>query len=286
MNIPASMLPEVIDSDSNFGMTKKDLLGFRAPLLAVLGDQQSALFGQACFKPGMFKCTYGTGSFLLGNIGNVKTLVNGLLTTLAWKFKDEAVVYALEGASFMGGATIQWLRDMLGIIKSSDESETLAQSVDTNGGVYLVPAHVGLGSPWWNPHVRGTIVGLSRDSDKAHLARAGLESIAYQIKDIAHEMTMAGINMAELRVDGGASQNNWLMQFQADLLGIPVKRSKQVEATAWGVAALAGLGANLIKMNELTQSSKRFVDFPSQQDRQAEYEMWRKAVGAALYFAE
>ncbi len=251
----------------------------------MLGDQQSALFGQACLKPGMFKCTYGTGSFLLGNVGNTKTLVNGLLTTLAWKFKNEAPVYAIEGASFMGGATVQWLRDELNIIHKSEETEAMAESLDTNGGVYIVPAHVGLGSPWWNPHVKGTIVGLSRDSGKNHLARAALESIAYQIKDITHEITTAGINMAELRVDGGSAANNWLMQFQADLLRLPVKRSKQVEATAWGVAAL-GLGASVIKMDELKQRAKKTTDFSPEEDKEAEYKTWRKAIGAALHFAE
>ena len=218
MGIAKSILPQVIASNGSFGMTHKDLLGFRAPLLAVLGDQQAALFGQKCFEPGMFKCTYGTGSFLLGNIGPSQTLVNGLLTTVAWKLENEAPIYAIEGASFMGGAALQWLRDKLGIISSNSESEELAKSIDTNGGVYLVPAHVGLGSPWWNPHVRGTIVGLSRDSGKAHLARAALESIAYQIKDIAYELNLADLKISELKVDGGATKNNWLMQFQADFL--------------------------------------------------------------------
>jgi glycerol kinase len=286
MRIPDSMLPEVVDSDNNFGMTKKDILGFRAPLLAVLGDQQAALFGQACFGPGQFKCTYGTGSFLLGNIGNKRTLVNGLLTTVAWKLKDEAAVYAIEGASFMGGAAIQWLRDKLDVIQKSDQSEELARSLDSNGGVYIVPAHVGLGSPWWNPHARGTIVGLSRDSGKAHLARAALESIAYQIKDITQEIITAGINISKLRVDGGASENNWLMQFQADLLGIHVKRFEQIEATAWGAAALAGLGADLIKMDKLTQRSRKAMDFYPQLNREAEYTLWRKAVETTLYFAK
>ena len=223
---------------------------------------------------------------MLGNIGNAKTLVNGLLTTLAWKLKDEIPVYAIEGASFMGGASIQWLKDELNIIENSDECEELAASLETNAGVYLVPAHVGLGSPWWNPHVKGAIVGLSRDSGKSHLARAALESIAYQIKDIAHEINAAGISMSELRVDGGAAKNNWLMQFQADLLGIIVKRSQQIEATAWGVAALAGLGAGIIKMEELKLRAKKTADFSPQQNRQSEYEVWRKAVGTALHFAE
>jgi len=286
MKIPENILPKIVSSDSNFGMTKKDLVGFSAPLLAVLGDQQAALFGQACFEPGQFKCTYGTGSFLLGNIGNIRTRVNGLLATVAWKLKDDAAVYAIEGASFMGGAVIQWLRDKLDILQSSDQSGALANSLGDNGGVYLVPAHVGLGSPWWNPHARGTIVGLSRDTGKAHLARAALESIAYQVKDIMHEIITAGINVCELRVDGGASENNWLMQFQADLLDIPVKRFENIEASAWGVAALAGLGANLIEMDKLRNPSKKAIDFYPQENREVEYNMWRKAVSTTLHFAK
>ncbi len=286
IGVPKSILPRVVASNSSFGMTRKDLLGFKAPLLAVLGDQQAALFGQSCFEPGMFKCTYGTGSFLLGNIGPTKTMVNGLLTTVAWKLENEKPIYALEGASFMGGAALQWLRDKLGIINNSDESEELAKSLDTNGGIYLVPAHVGLGSPWWNPHARGTIVGLSRESNKAHLARAALESIAYQIKDIAHEIELAGLKMSELKVDGGATKNNWLMQFQADLLGIPVRRDDQTEATAWGVAALAGKRAGLIQPFQLTKNPKKTMTFYPSKDRQVEYKTWRKAVGAALYYAE
>jgi len=186
----------------------------------------------------------------------------------------------------MGGAVIQWLRDKLGIIQRSNQSEELAESLNTNGGVYLVPAHVGLGSPWWNPHARGTIVGLSRDSGKAQLARAALESIAYQIKDITHEIITAGIHISELRVDGGASENNWLMQFQADLLETPVKRGAQIEATAWGVAALAGLAAGLIQKDKLGNGSKPGTNFLPIKDRQADYAKWRKAVETALYFTK
>jgi len=286
MDVPRSMMPEVIASNDVFGHTRKDLLGFRAPLLAVLGDQQAALFGQVCFEPGMFKCTYGTGSFLLGNIGKSKTLVNGLLTTIAWKLRKQEPIYALEGASFMGGATIQWLRDQLGLISASDQAEELAKSLDTNGGVYLVPGHVGLGSPWWNPHVRGTIVGLSRDSGKAHIVRAGLEAIAYQIEDIAHEINLAGIQMKELKADGGASKNNWLMQFQADLLKVPIKRGAQTEATAWGVAMLAGMMIDLIDSNSIARNTVKSTDFYPAKDRQADYEQWRKAVGAAIAFSQ
>ncbi len=284
MNVPKSMMPEIVDSDSCFGHTREDLVGFRAPLIAVLGDQQAALFGQACFEPGMFKCTYGTGSFLLGNIGSKKTIVNGILTTVAWKLKNLPAVYALEGASFMGGATIQWLRDELGIIKTSEESEQLAQSLEDNDGVYLIPAHVGLGSPWWNPHVRGAILGLSRECDKRHLARSGLEAIAYQIKDIAYEMELAGVKMSELRADGGAARNNWLMQFQADVLDIPVRRNDQIEATAWGVAALAGLTSGIIKKDELIKKQLDKTFLP-EKDRKAEYKNWSRAVRSTITFA-
>lgn len=282
MHIPRNIMPEVIESDSLFGHTDNRLLGFRAPLMAVLGDQQAALFGQECFQPGMFKCTYGTGSFLLGNIGTTKKLVNGLLTTIAWKPKREVPTYAIEGASFMGGATMQWLRDKLGMISASDESEKLAKSLKSNDGVYLVPAHVGLGSPWWSPHARGTIVGLSRESGKAHLVRAGLESIAYQIKDIAYEIQSGGVQMNELRVDGGASKNDWLMQFQADLLQLPIKRGEQTEATAWGVAMLAASG--MPNLNVSMEQKKDTVFRPETRTTD-EYKAWRKAVDMAIYYA-
>ena len=285
MGIPKAMMPEIIDSDSLFGHTNKDMLGVRAPLMAVLGDQQAALFGQGCIEPGMFKCTYGTGSFLLGNVGTNKKLVNGLLTTIAWKLKGEKPVYALEGASFMGGAILQWLRDKLGIIKSSAESEELAKSLKSNEGVYLVPAHVGLGSPWWNPHVRGTILGLSRESNRAHIARAGLESIAYQIKDIAYEMNLANTKMQELRVDGGVSKNDWLMQFQADLLQIAVRREEQTEATAWGVALLAGISQKLIAKQSIKKGDKS-VYFKPKKNQEEEYKVWRKAVKAVINFSQ
>ncbi len=285
MHIPKAMMPEVIQSDSLFGYTKKNLLGFRAPLMAVLGDQQAALFGQRCIKSGMFKCTYGTGSFLLGNVGTERKTVNGLLTTLAWNLKGQKQVYAIEGASFMGGSLLDWLRLKLKMMEASDQSEELAESLDSNGGVYLVPAHVGLGSPWWNSHVRGSIFGLSLESSEAHIVRAGLESIAYQIKDIAFEMSLAGVNMHELLVDGGVSKNNWLMKFQADLLGIPVKRHNQTEATAWGVGLLAAISAQLIDINGSAEKAKKSVIFSPGENKNAEYKRWRQAVQASLQFA-
>ena len=278
MNIPKSMMPKVLDSNSLFGYTDENILGFRAPLLAVLGDQQAALYGQGCLEAGMFKCTYGTGSFLLGNVGLYRKNVNGLLSTIAWKLKGEKQIYALEGASFMGGAILQWLRDKLNIITTTEESEELAKSIESNGGVYMVPAHVGLGSPWWSPHARGIIVGLSRESGKAHFVRAGLESIAYQIKDIAYEISLAKVPMQELRADGGAAKNNWLMQFQSDLLGVPIKRNVQIESTAWGVALLAAKRANLIP----SSTAEEHISFKPSEDLSANYKLWRKAVKASM----
>jgi glycerol kinase len=285
MGVPKSVLPKVILSNDYFGLTDKALLGFSAPILAVLGDQQAALFGQACFYEGMFKCTYGTGSFILGNIGKNVRQVPGMLTTIAWHLKEQPVTYAIEGANFVSGAAIQWLRDSLGIIQSSDEVEPLATTLTTNDGVYLVPAFVGLGSPWWNSDVRGAIVGLTRGAGKAHFARAALESIAYQIKDITEGISREGINMSEIRVDGGATRNNFLMQFQSDLLGIPLKRSQQVESTAWGVAALAAVTAELLTLEELRDSWKAGKEFIPKSSLKKEYEGWKKALASTVVFS-
>ena len=286
MNVPKTMMPKVVASNDLFGTTRADLLGFCAPIMAVLGDQQAALFGQCCFDPGMFKCTYGTGSFLLGNIGTKISYVKGLLTTIAWQFADQKPVYALEGATFIAGAAVQWLRDNLGIIATSDETEALARSINTNDGVYFVPALVGLGSPWWNSHVRGAIVGLTRGTSKAHLVRAALESIAYQIKDIAEEIQLARLPMAELRVDGGASKNEFLLQFQADLLGIAVKRSAQVESTAWGVAALAAVTAGLTNFEELSTHWQCDLSLKPKQDLSGPYHGWQAALQGAFAVAK
>jgi glycerol kinase len=284
VGVPRNMMPQVVPSNSNFGMTNKQLLGFEAPILAVLGDQQAALFGQACFEPGMSKCTYGTGSFILSNIGETARTVQGLLTTVAWQLEGQKPIYAFEGANFIAGAAIQWLRDALGIIESSDQSEELARSIESNEGVYLVPAFVGLGSPWWNSDVRGTIVGLTRGSGKPHFARAAIESMAYQIKDIAEEINKAGSPLKELRVDGGATKNDLLMQFQADLLGIPVKRADQVEATAWGIAALGGMTAGLFSADELHAIWREGKQFLPARDLHLEYEGWRKALSSAFAY--
>ncbi len=236
------MLPEIRSSSERYGETASGLFARPIPITGIAGDQQAALFGQSCTRPGMVKNTYGTGCFMLMHTG--KRLVhsrNNLISTIACKIGEETE-YALEGSVFVAGAAVQWLRDGLGIIRSSAEVEALAASVPDNGGVYLVPAFTGLGAPHWDPYARGTIVGLTRGTTAAHIARAALESIAFQSDDLVSAMVDdAGIDLAELRVDGGATANNLLMQFQADLLGAPVVRPHISETTALGAAFLAGL---------------------------------------------
>src|SRR5690606_4446234 len=224
-DIPRSMLPTVCSSSEVYGETSQELISHRIPIAGIAGDQQSALFGQLCTAKGMVKNTYGTGCFLLMNIGNKPIISNNkLVTTVAWKIGKE-VNYALEGSIFIGGAVVQWLRDELGIIKRSGDIEKLATSVEDTNGVYLVPAFSGLGAPHWNPQARGTLVGLSRGANDAHIARASLESIAYQTYDILKAMESdANTKIKELRVDGGATQNNFLMQFQADIVKSQVIR--------------------------------------------------------------
>lgn len=283
LGVPLQMMPEVKSSNSNFGTTDKNIIGFEAPITGMLGDQQAALFGQACLKQGMAKCTYGTGGFLLVNIGNSARLVPGLLTTLAWKIGNEAPTYAIEGAIFISGAAIQWLRDGLNILESSDQAEAMASSIASNEGVYFVPALVGMGSPWWNSDVRGTIVGLTRGTSKAHLVRAALEAMAYQVKDVSVQMEEHGLAITELRVDGGATRNNLMLQFQSDLLGVPLVRSGQVEATAWGAAAIAALGSGLIQSP--AQISKDWLadrSFQPSVDRTREYDGWKRALKGAF----
>jgi len=282
LNVPRNMMPKVVPSNGDFGLTDPKLLGFSAPICADLGDQQAALFGQACIHPGMAKCTYGTGSFLLANIGAQAKMVPGLLTTIAWQFENSPAMYAFEGSIFIAGAAVQWLRDGLGIIGSSEETEAMAKSLKSNDGVYFVPALVGLGSPWWNSDVRGTIVGLTRGSTKAHLVRAALESMAYQIADVANDMTESGITLSELRVDGGATKNNFMLQFQCDLLQVPVVRSSQVESTAWGVAALAGIKSGLFTDKEFESQWKRDLTVHPATKRSMEYAGWRKALRGAF----
>jgi glycerol kinase len=236
--VPPSSLPEVRPSSGRFGVTSDGI-----PVSGIAGDQQAALFGQACFEPGMAKNTYGTGSFVLMNVGaECPPPVDGLLTTMGWELADGTVAYALEGAIFATGAAVQWLRDGLDIIDDAAQSEALARTVDDSEGVYVVPAFTGLGSPWWDPHARGTIVGLTRGVGRGHLARAVLESIAYQTRDVVDSMkAAAGRDVPLLRVDGGASVNDLLLQLQADQLQVPVVRSAVQETTALGAASLAGL---------------------------------------------
>jgi glycerol kinase len=242
IDVPRSMLPEVLASSDSFGETTPDLFGAPIPIAGIAGDQQAALFGQTCFTPGLAKNTYGTGCFMLMNIGNDPIPSrHKLLTTVAWK-TDHVTEYALEGSVFIGGAVVQWLRDGLGIIKTSADIEKLAATVPDNGGVYLVPAFAGLGAPHWDMYARGSISGITRGTTAAHFARAALEAIAYQVADILHLMQNdADTQIKELRVDGGAASNDLLMQFQADILGVPVVRPKVTETTALGAAYLAGL---------------------------------------------
>ncbi len=246
LEIPACMLPEIVPSSGMIAQT--ELFGGSIPVAGVAGDQQAALFGQTCFAPGDAKNTYGTGCFLLMNTGNRPVnSENGLLTTVAWSIDGE-VTYALEGSIFMAGAAIQWLRDEMGLIAHAADSERVARSVADTGGVFLVPAFTGLGAPYWDPYARGTLIGLTRGSNRAHIVRATLESLAYQTADVLHVMEKdAGLRMQSLRVDGGASANNFLMEFQADIIDVPVERPACVETTALGAAYLAGLAVGYWK---------------------------------------
>ncbi len=244
--IPREVLPEIRDSSGVFGEALPSVLGSAVPIAGIAGDQQAALFGQAGFEPGLAKNTYGTGCFLLMNVGRQPVRSkHRLLSTVGWRIEGRTE-YALEGSVFIGGAVVQWLRDGLGIIERSDEVEALARSVPDNGGVYLVPAFAGLGAPHWDPHARGTVMGISRGTTAAHLARAALEGIAFQVADILDVVTEdAGTPLEELRVDGGAAANDLLMQFQADLLGVPLVRPRVTETTALGAAYLAGLATGV-----------------------------------------
>ena len=243
LKIPRSLLPLVQPSSAVYGETDPALFGSPIPIAGVAGDQMAATFGQVCTTPGMAKNTYGTGCFLLMNTGSEAVASrNQLLTTIAWKLGEQPVQYALEGSVFMAGAAVQWLRDSLGIITDSAESEALAQSLNSSEGVYVVPAFVGLGAPYWDAFARGTIVGLTRGSTRAHISRATLESVAYQTRDVVEAMHAdSGITLQTLRVDGGMVRNDFLMQFQADILGVPVQRPAVTETTALGAAYLAGL---------------------------------------------
>lgn len=284
-DIPLAMLPDVRSSSEVYGETEEVLTAVRVPVCGMAGDQQAALFGQMCIHPGMVKNTYGTGCFMLMNTGNKPvTSENNLLTTIAWKIGDE-VSYALEGSVFIGGAVVQWLRDGLGIIKTSAEIEALAKSVEDNGGVYFVPAFTGLGAPYWNQFARGSMFGITRGTSAAHIARASIESICFQTLDVLYSMNAdAGISIKELRVDGGATSNDLLMQFQSNVLDTVVVRPQITETTALGAAYLAGLAIGFWKNTEEIErywkSEKKFEPSMLESKRQAHILQWSKAVKA------
>lgn len=286
LEIPTSLLPEVKQSSEVYGHTDQDVFGAEVPISGIAGDQQAATFGQVCYEKGMAKNTYGTGCFMLMNTGEeaVKS-EHGLLTTIAWGLNGK-VEYALEGSIFIGGASIQWLRDELKIIDSAPDSEYFAKKVEDTGGVYVVPAFAGLGAPYWDMYARGTIVGLTRGSSKEHIIRATLESIAYQTRDVLEAMEAdSGLKLKRLRVDGGAVQNNFLMQFQSDLLGCEVERPVVNETTALGAAYLAGLAVGYWKsQDELIKKWNRdqlFQPMMDEANREKRYAGWKRAVERA-----
>jgi glycerol kinase len=289
-SIPFSMLPEVRSSSEVYGETAGKILAAKIPVSGIAGDQQAALFGQMCIRPGMVKNTYGTGCFMLMNVGKAPVISrNNLVTTIAWKIGNE-VVYALEGSIFIGGAVVQWLRDGLQIISTSEEVEALAKSVKDNGGVYFVPAFAGLGAPHWNQHARGTMVGLTRGTTNGHIARAALESIALQTMDVLKAMEIdAGMKILELRVDGGATVDDLLMQLQANILRTPVVRPAITETTAMGAAYLAGLAIgfwdNLQQLEAQWKVQKTFEPDPGTDTKNIERE-WQRAVRAAKAWAD
>lgn len=291
LNIPACMLPEVKPSSSVYGVTDARIFGVEIPIAGDAGDQQAALFGQACFEPGMVKNTYGTGCFMLMLTGEkLAHSRNGLLSTIAWGVNGK-VQYALEGSIFVAGAAIQWLRDNLRVIYDARDSEYFATKVPDSHGVYVVPAFVGLGAPYWDMYARGAILGLTRGTNRNHIIRATLESIAYQTRDVLELMRAeCGIELCELRVDGGACANNFLMQFQADILNAPVERPEIIETTSLGAAYLAGLAVG-IWQNQAAIAEKRKVDHRfhpllDKEKRQKLYARWKKAVERARVWEE
>jgi glycerol kinase len=281
-SIPKSMLPDVMDCAAEFGVTQSSLFNGEIPILAMAGDQQAALFGQACFTEGMAKCTYGTGAFLMLNTGN-KALksTNRLLTTIAYRLNGD-VTYAIEGSIFMAGATIQWLRDQLKIIDKASDSEKIAESTVVEHGVFLVPAFTGLGAPYWDPNARAVISGLSRDSGRNEIISAALQSVAFQSKDLQNAMAKDGLALSFLKVDGGMAENNWLLNFISDMLSITVERPDIVETTALGVAYLTGLQAGVFssvdELSTLWRCEKCFKPQISEQKKNRLYAQWQDAV--------
>lgn len=292
LDIPKSMLPDVKPSSYVYGHTDEGMLsGAQIPIAGCAGDQQAALFGQTCFEEGSAKNTYGTGCFMLMNTGeNIVESKHGLLTTIAWGV-DGKVEYALEGSIFIGGASIQWLRDELRVLYDAKQSEFYANSVKDTNGVYVVPAFTGLGAPYWDMYARGAIMGLTRGANRAHLVRATLESIAYQVKDVLNAMQEdSGLKLKDLRVDGGASSNNFLMQFQSDILDVNIDRPKVVETTALGAAYLAGLAVEFYNNKDEIKKSwiidREFIPNMSDDKRNLLYKGWKKAVSRSLLWAK
>ncbi len=290
-DIPRSILPEVKESSEVYGHTKTTIFATKVPIAGIAGDQQAALFGQQCIKPGMVKNTYGTGCFMLMNIGDKPVpSKNNLLTTVAWRINGHTQ-YALEGSIFIAGAVVQWLRDELGLIRTSSEIETLAASVPDSGGVYLVPAFAGLGAPYWNPYARGTMVGITRGTSAAHIARAAQDAIAFQTLDVLSAMNAdCGIDIRELRVDGGATVNDTLMQFQSDILQVPVARPKVTETTALGAAYLAGLAVgywkDIAEISAQWQVETKFVPGMTIEHVKKLTSEWNRAIRAAKAWSE
>lgn len=292
LNIPASLLPQVLPSSAVYGETEPQLFGKSIKIAGIAGDQQAATFGQACYRPGLAKNTYGTGCFVLINTGDKPvTSKSNLLTTIAWQIGESSPVqYALEGSVFIAGAVVQWLRDALQLIRSADETEAIATSITHNEGVYIVPAFVGLGAPYWDSYARGTIVGLTRGTGRAHIVRAALEAIAYQTRDVMEAMQAdSGLRLPALRVDGGAVNNNFLMQFQADILGVPVQRPAITETTALGAAYLAGLAVGFWSSQEEIAKQwaveRTFEPKMSIDERENHYAEWKRAVERARNWA-
>ncbi len=291
LNIPKEMLPEVVNTSQVVGMLRSDILGKPIPVASLVGDQHAALFGQMCFKKGMSKNTYGTGCFMLMNTGDEMIHSNnGLLSTIAWSINDK-ITYALEGSVFMGGATIQWLRDEMKLISSSAESESVAKSVESTNGVYLVPAFTGLGAPYWDMYSRGTIVGMTRGTNRAHIVRAALEAICYQSCDLLKAMKAdSNIEPSIMRVDGGASANGFMMQFQSDIMNITIQRPNLFETTAFGAALLAGLAVGVYKdldeIEQLYHSDLIYEPNMVQTIRENTLKQWHRAVERSLSWVE
>ena len=292
LDIPARLLPEVIPTSGLLGHTRPEWLGEAVPIASLVGDQQAACFGQACLRPGMAKNTYGTGCFLLLNTGAKVTEEVGFLSSVGWQYSQlstNEVTYVLEGSVFTAGAVVQWLRDGLGLIRHANEVEALARSVPDSGGVVFIPAFTGLGAPYWDPDARAAVVGITRGTTAGHLARAALQSIAYQVAQLLEAMQKdRSFHLTELRVDGGAARNDLLMQFQADLLGVPVVRPKMTETTALGAAFLAGLATGYWSSEQevasLWQEDRRFLPALGSSERQAALERWSLAVQASRHY--